>query len=299
MLLMNELEFQNFLSEKREVVDLALADLLERAGSVNPRLGEAIRYSLLGEGKRIRPILCLSTCRAASGVEAPALTTACALEMIHCYSLIHDDLPAMDDDDLRRGRPSLHRAFDEGTAILAGDALLTLAFETVARDRALSAGRAREIIAELAQAAGQRGMVGGQQADLDAAGRAISREELARIHAGKTGALMVAAVTSGTIAGGGKVELVARMRDYGRQIGLAFQIKDDLLDVEGEEKELGKAVGQDSRGKKATYPALWGLSRSREELQGAVRQAHRALDGLGEEAEPLRWIADFIARRRS
>ncbi len=296
---MNNKQFQAYLTEKREVIELALTDLLERGEEIPPRLREAMRYSLLGGGKRIRPILCLSACRAAAGVEAPALTVACALEMIHCYSLIHDDLPSMDDDDLRRGRPSLHRAFDEGTATLAGDALLTLAFEVIARDRSLTASRAREVIGELATAAGDRGMVGGQQADLDAEGREIGREELARIHSRKTGALMVAAAVGGAIAGGGEENLVGLMRTYGRQIGLAFQIKDDLLDVEGEERELGKAVGQDRRGGKATYPSLRGIEKSREELERATERAQKALATLGEEADPLRQIALFIARRRS
>jgi len=296
---MNTERFQAYLSEKREVVELALADLLGRDGEVPPRLREAIGYSLLGGGKRLRPIICLSACRAAGGIEAPALSAACALEMIHCYSLIHDDLPAMDDDDLRRGRPSLHRAFDEGTAILAGDALLTLAFEVVARDRGLTAGRAREIIGVLAEAAGARGMVGGQQADLEAEGKKISRAELARIHSRKTGALITAAAVAGAIAGGGEKKLVGTLRAYGREIGLAFQIKDDLLDVEGEESLLGKAVGQDARGEKATYPAVWGVEESRGELSRAVVRAEEALEALGAEAEPLRLIARFIARRES
>ncbi len=296
---MNANQLQAYLEEKQGVIDLALADLLDRGEEIPSRLREAMRYSLLGGGKRIRPIICLSACRAVAGLEAPALCAACALEMIHSYSLIHDDLPAMDDDDLRRGRPSLHRAFDEGTAILAGDALLTLAFEVVARDRSLSAARAREIIAELAEAAGDRGMVGGQQADLDAEGREISREELARIHSRKTGALITAAAVTGALAGGGEKELVGMMRAYGREIGLAFQIKDDLLDVEGNEELLGKAVGQDRRGGKATYPAVWGIEESREELKRAVVRAEAALEGLGEEAEPLRMIARFIARRKN
>lgn len=296
---MNAKRFQDYLAEKKAVVELALADLLDRGEEIPSRLKEAMRYSLLGGGKRIRPILCLSACRAAGGLEAPALTAACALEMIHCYSLIHDDLPAMDDDDLRRGRPSLHRAFDEGTSILAGDGLLTLAFEVVADDRSLTASRARAIIRELAIAAGDRGMVGGQQADLDAEGRKVSREELAGIHSRKTGALITASVVAGAIAGGGERDLAGLMRDYGGEIGLAFQIKDDLLDVEGEEADLGKAVGQDRRGGKATYPALYGVEQSREKLREAVERALAALEPLGEEAEPLRQIARFIARRRS
>ena len=296
---MNAKQFQDYLAEKKAVVELALTDLLDRDEGIPSRLKEAMRYSLLGGGKRIRPILCLSACRAAGGLEAPSLSAACALEMIHCYSLIHDDLPAMDDDDLRRGRPSLHRAFDEGTAILAGDGLLTLAFEVVAGDRSLTASRARAIILELAAAAGDRGMVGGQQADLDAEGRKISREELAGIHSRKTGALITASVVAGAIAGGGERDLTGLMRDYGGEIGLAFQIKDDLLDVEGEEADLGKAVGQDRRGGKATYPALYGVEKSRQELRGAVERALAVLEPLDQGAEPLRQIARFIARRRS
>ncbi len=292
-------QFQTYLSDKQGVVELALADLLNQRENTPSRLKEAMEYSLLGGGKRIRPILCLSACRTAGGLEAPALTAACALEMIHCYSLIHDDLPAMDDDELRRGRPTLHRVFNEGTSILAGDALLTLAFEIIARDRSLSADQARDISQELAAAAGDRGMVGGQQADLDAEGRRISREELTRIHARKTGALIIASVVIGAIAGSGTKELVGIMRAYGGEIGLAFQIKDDLLDIEGEEKHLGKTIGQDRRSGKATYPLLWGIDQSREELNQAVGRAEALLEPLGETAGPLRQIARFIARREN
>ncbi|MFH1037435.1 MAG: farnesyl diphosphate synthase [PVC group bacterium] len=288
---------QSYLAKKKELIDRALAAFLERGEGCPEILRQAMRYGLLGGGKRIRPILCLAACRTAGGEEKGALAAACALEMIHAYSLIHDDLPAMDDDDLRRGRPTLHRAFNEGTAILTGDALLTLAFEVIARDGHLSDRQARRIVTELASGAGDRGMVGGQQADLAAEGRRVDGGALKYIHTRKTGALLTASVLCGAIAGGAGPKQLDRFKGFGKAIGLAFQIRDDLLDVEGEAAALGKPTGQDEKAGKATYPAVWGIPASREKLEEAIGEALAALEEFGEEAGPLREIARFIGSR--
>lgn len=289
--------FKKYLSGQKALIDAALEELLPGDDDCPETLHRAMRYSTLAGGKRLRPILCLAACRAIGGDEDVALATACALEMIHTYSLIHDDLPCMDDDDLRRGRPTLHRAFSEGAAVLAGDGLLTLAFEIVGADERLTDQQVRRIIIQLATGAGCRGMVGGQQADLDAEGKAVSPEELEYIHSHKTGALLTASVLSGAIAGVAEEEQLKQLKEYGMAIGLAFQIKDDLLDVEGESSKLGKSTGQDKKAGKATYPAVWGIEASREKLSQAITRALTSLEGFGEEAEPLRQIARFIANR--
>jgi geranylgeranyl diphosphate synthase type II len=217
--------------------------------------------------------------------------------MIHTYSLIHDDLPSMDNDDLRRGRPTLHRVFSEGAAILAGDGLLTLAFAIIGSDQQLTDHEVRRIVIQLATGAGCRGMVGGQQADLDAEGKAVTPEELEYIHAHKTAALLTASVLCGAIAAGANEEQLNCLAKYGQAIGMAFQIKDDLLDIEGDRSKLGKSIGKDARAGKATYPSVWGREAAREQLDLAVAQALASLEGLGKDADPLREIARFIAQR--
>jgi len=290
-------EFQDYLRLQVRAVDRRLDELLPSSEIPPETLHRAMRHSVLAPGKRIRPILCLASCRALGGEGKKALDSACALEIIHAYSLIHDDLPAMDDDDLRRGRPACHKAFSEGTAILAGDALLTLAFEIIAGDEQLSPLQSRHIIRELSQAAGWAGMVGGQEADLRAEGRNLRPQELQSIHARKTGALLTAAAVIGgrcADAGPGKIE---ELRIYGKKIGLAFQIRDDILDVIGTEAEMGKTLGKDEKTAKATYPAVFGLETARKKLKEATGAAVDALDDLGEEAEPLRRIAAYIGSR--
>ena len=289
--------FKEYLSEQKKIIDVVLARLLPGSGDCPELLHQAMRYSIMAGGKRLRPILCLAACQAVDGDRSDAIACACALEMIHTYSLIHDDLPSMDDDDLRRGQPTLHKVFPEGTAILAGDGLLTLAFEVVAGEKRLTDNQARMINLELALGAGVRGMVGGQQADLDGEGKTISPEDLEYIHAHKTGALLAASVVCGVIAGKGTPEEIGRIRRYGREIGLAFQIKDDLLDVEGESDKLGKITGQDAKSGKSTYPSLWGIEISREKLDQAIASSLTALDAWGEEAAPLRQIACYIGTR--
>jgi geranylgeranyl diphosphate synthase type II len=280
-------------------IDAALRRYLPDSPRVPPTVRRAMRYSLFPAGKRLRPTLALAACRALGGRPADVLPAAAAIEMIHTYSLIHDDLPALDDDNLRRGRPSSHRVFGEAMAILAGDALLTHAFEVMStRPRAPRlAGRKMRVIALVARAAGVAGMIGGQVLDLESEGRRFTHATLRRIHHGKTGMLISAAVQAGGIMAGGTARLIASLREYGGQIGLAFQIIDDILDQEGTPAVLGKSVGKDRRTRKATYPALFGVERSRRRAERAVDGALRAIAPLGRRAAPLAEIARFILRR--
>jgi geranylgeranyl diphosphate synthase type II len=258
-------------------------------------------YSLFPGGKRLRPILALAACRALGGRAADVLPLACALEMIHTYSLIHDDLPALDNDDLRRGRATSHRVFGEAMAILAGDALLTHAFQVAAgAPRGAGAtGSTARAIATLARAAGVGGMIGGQVMDLEAEGRRVSFATLTRIHRGKTGALVSAAVQIGGIVAGARPAQLRALRRYGDGIGLAFQIVDDILDREGTTARLGKTTGKDARARKATYPGLLGVPASRRRAERAVGQATAAIAPLGPRAKRLREIARFILDRVS
>jgi len=270
------------------------------AGSPPQTLLRAMRYSLLAGGKRVRPILALEACRAVGGRDAWVLPACCALEMIHTYSLIHDDLPAMDDDDWRRGRPTSHVKFGEAVAILAGDALHSLAFQVLAEEPRgpRFAGRRDRVLALVARAAGMEGMVGGQVRDLESEGRRITPRDLRRIHRGKTGALLAVSAEAGGILGGGGPEDLKALRHYGRAVGLAFQIVDDILDEEGTRTALGKSPGKDRAVKKATYPSLFGLDRSREMASRAVAEARRALAPLARRAAPLDRLARFILARQ-
>jgi len=261
------------------------------------RLAEAMRYSVLAGGKRLRPVLALMAAEACGAPAEAALASACALEMVHTYSLIHDDLPAMDDDDLRRGRPTCHKAFDEATAILAGDALLTLAFEVVAKDTQ-PAGAAVRCIQILAEASGPMGMVGGQMADLEAEGRTDGTvERLEAIHRRKTGALLMAPLCMGAAVAQASPEVTRSLERYGRSIGLAFQIIDDLLDVQGDEAKLGKRAQKDSDLGKWTYPGLMGIEASRAKAQALAEDAVTALSPLGEKAAMLRDLAWTLLER--
>ncbi|OGP72903.1 MAG: farnesyl-diphosphate synthase, partial [Deltaproteobacteria bacterium RBG_13_58_19] len=259
-------------------------------------------YSLFAGGKRLRPILCLAAAEAVGGAPSEVLPAASALEMIHTYSLIHDDLPAMDDDDLRRGQPTCHKQFDEATAILAGDGLLTEAFRILADAASQHEGREAvylEVIRLLAAAAGYQGMVGGQMLDLLAEGRQVTLKELETIHRAKTGALLTAAVRSGALLGGGSRDDVTRLTGYGEKFGLAFQITDDLLDIEGEAAEMGKTPGMDAQRQKATYPALLGLEKAKAWARHLIDAAVADLAPLGAPAEPLREIGRYLLVRRS
>jgi len=287
--------------QDRRLVDATLRKFLPRPGSVPVTVRRAMAYSLFPGGKRLRPILAIAACRALGGRVADVLPMGCAIEMIHTYSLIHDDLPALDNDDLRRGRATSHRVFGEAMAILAGDALLTHAFQIAAghpEDRRLADRKVRAM-ALLARAAGVTGMIGGQVMDLEAEGRPYSFATLVRIHRGKTGALISAAVQIGGIMAGGGPHAMQALSDYGDQVGLAFQIIDDILDREGSTDRLGKTTGKDARARKATYPALLGTGASRLKAEEAARGAERAIARLGRGGRPLADLARFIVDRVS
>jgi len=280
-------------------VDIALDSLLPAETTAPPIIHRAMRYSVFAGGKRLRPILCLEAARIFLDPPTCVLPVACALEFIHTYSLIHDDLPALDNDDLRRGRPTCHKQFGDAMAILAGDALLTRAFEVLSRAQ-LPADRCAALIGEIATAAGTvNGMVGGQVADLEAEGKPIDPKMLEYIHRSKTAALIRASVVSGAIAGGAQAADVERLRGFGESIGLAFQVVDDILDVEESSATLGKTAGKDESQKKATYPALYGLEKSHQTARSLLERAHTELAPFGPRAQRLRELADFLVTRRA
>jgi geranylgeranyl diphosphate synthase, type II len=288
-----------FFEDDRREVEAALDQLLP-AEMIRPAsIHQAIRYSVFAGGKRIRPILCLEAARVFHPSSKSVVPVACALEFIHTYSLIHDDLPALDNDDLRRGKPTCHKKFGEATAILAGDALLTLAFETLAVAPVEPARRVA-VIHEIAVAAGTReGMVGGQVADLEAEGREVRPEMLEHIHRSKTAALIRASVAAGALSGGAGEADVERLRRFGENIGWAFQVVDDILDVEESSTALGKTAGKDQAQRKATYPALYGLEKSRQMADDLAARAISELAPYVERAGRLRELAEFLVLRRA
>jgi geranylgeranyl diphosphate synthase type II len=295
-------DLKAYLDERRGLVNRALEAYLPQVRGPAFRLTGAMHYSLFVGGKRLRPILCLAGAEAVGGDPGEVLPVACALEMIHTYSLIHDDLPAMDDDDLRRGQPTCHKQYDEATAILAGDGLLTEAFRTIAAAADKYEGRERVLLGVInlvATAAGYQGMVGGQMLDLLAEGRRVTLKELETIHRAKTGSLLTAALRTGALMGGGNRVEVTSLTTYGEKFGLAFQITDDLLDVEGETVEMGKAAGMDEKRQKATYPAVLGLEATREWARRLVAEAVTALEPFQAKAEPLRELAQYLLVRRT
>jgi geranylgeranyl diphosphate synthase type II len=288
-----------FFEEDRRAVDAALEGLLPAEDARPVSIHRAMRYSVFAGGKRIRPILCLEAAGIFRNDLPPALHVACALEFIHTYSLIHDDLPALDNDDLRRGKPTCHKQFGEATAILAGDALLTLAFETLAT-APVEAARRVAILHEVAVAAGTRdGMVGGQVADLEAEGKKVTPETLEYIHRSKTAALIRASLVAGALCGGAAEADVARLRRFGESIGWAFQVVDDILDVEESSTALGKTAGKDQAQQKATYPALFGLAKSRETANELATRAIAELAPYGDRSARLRELAEFLVLRRA
>jgi geranylgeranyl diphosphate synthase type II len=292
---------ESYLAARREEVDRFLSSYLAPAPCPPLPLHEAVRYSLFAGGKRLRPILCIAACEAVGGRAEVALPFAAALEMIHTYSLIHDDLPAMDNDDLRRGRPTNHKVFGEGAAILAGDALLTSAFALIAEKGlagTLPHKRILRAILELGVGAGSAGMVGGQMADLAAEKSAhLTLEEVFNIHTRKTGALICSAVRIGTIVGGGGPAELEALTRYGEAIGLAFQIADDLLDVEGVSAATGKGVGGDAARKKWTYPRVIGIEAAKQEADSLADRAVDAIKRFGAPADRLRELATYATRR--
>lgn len=297
--LVDEREMRAQLARYRELVDARLDELIPKETVEPQSIHSAIRWSLFAGGKRFRPLLLLATGQEFGAEKSALLDTACALELIHTYSLIHDDLPSMDDDDLRRGRPTCHLRFGEATAILAGDALQTLAFQTIAEDEKLTERVRVRLIAEVARAAATPdGMIAGQALDLAAESREVSGGELERIHRLKTGALIAAATRAGAIiADASEAELEAVTR-YSVALGLLFQITDDLLDVTATAEDLGKTPGKDARSRKATYPALYGLEATRERAHAAYNDACAALDEIERPMPTLRAIAQMILERR-
>jgi geranylgeranyl pyrophosphate synthase len=286
-----------FLEEARPRIDAALDALLPGPDEPPQRLHRAMRHPVFAGGKRLRPALLLAAVRCLDGDEEDALVPAAALELVHTYSLVHDDLPAMDDDDLRRGRPTTHVEFDEATAILAGDALLTLAFEALAARGAAPPAVRAALCAELAGAIGSRGMIGGQILDLEAQGSAVDPAALERIHRWKTGALIRASVTCGGVLAGASGAEAAALGRFGAAIGLAFQIVDDLLDAQAGTDVLGKTAGKDARDRKATFPGVLGLDESRRRAEAAVREAQDAIGLLGARGDLLRGLAAFVTAR--
>ncbi|TYO98751.1 farnesyl-diphosphate synthase [Geothermobacter ehrlichii] len=294
------MELKAYLKECVALVDAALDHYLPHEEMLPSSLHRAMRYSVFAGGKRIRPVLMMAACQAVGGEREAVLPAACAMEMIHTYSLIHDDLPAMDDDDFRRGRPTNHKVFGEAHAILAGDALLTEAFDLLSRPdvlTGLTADARLRLIHLLARGAGSRGMVAGQVVDMESEGKKIDFPTLEFIHTRKTGALILAAIQAGALIGSADDGAFDRLARYGRAAGLAFQIADDILDIVGDQEVLGKDVGSDQERGKATYPALFGLDEARQRAREMRDVALEALAAFGEEAEPLRLIAHYIVDR--
>jgi len=293
------MKLPEFFEEDRLAVDAALEQFLPQESARPASIHQAMRYSVFAGGKRIRPILCLETARIFTPDVTAALHPACAIEMIHTYSLIHDDLPALDNDDLRRGKPTCHKQFGEAAAILAGDALLTLAFETISATP-IAPAQSVAILKEVASAAGTiNGMVGGQVADIEAERQKIQPEMLEYIHRSKTAALIRASVTAGALCASAPADDVARLRRFGETVGWAFQVTDDILDVEESSAALGKTAGKDIAQQKATYPAIHGLQRSHEIAHDLATKAIAELAPYGEAASRLRAIAEYLVLRRT
>lgn len=296
------MDLKKYLLEKKLQVEAGLEKYMLQPDGLLARHIESMRYSLFAGGKRIRPVLCLAVSEALHVDPAPCLSLACSLECIHTYSLIHDDLPAMDNDDLRRGKPTNHKVYGEAEAILAGDGLLTFAFELLSSPTLqgdLTPDERLKIIHIISRAVGSRGMVGGQALDIDSEGKSIPYETLQYLHSCKTGALITAAVQTGAIIGHAAHSQFEALTSYGNQIGLAFQIVDDLLNVEGTTEQLGKAAGSDAELEKATYPAIFGLEKTHEMAREAVDGAIESLQEFDHHAEPLRELARYIYYRKN
>jgi geranylgeranyl diphosphate synthase, type II len=290
-------DLKAYLSARQKEVDRALNGFLPKASARPATIHRAMRYSLFAGGKRLRPILCLAAAEACGGLTKSAFPLACALECVHTYSLIHDDLPSMDNDDFRRGRATCHKVFGDGIAVLAGDALLTIAFEIAAEAEAWPRYDLRAIFREISVAAGSRRLIAGQVADLEAEGKRINRRQLRYIHENKTAALLTTSVRLGAMSANATAPQFGAISDFGRALGLAFQVIDDILDVTQTSEKLGKSAGKDAAAHKATYPSVLGLEKSRAEAGRLTRQAHAALRPLGKKAETLRALANYLLER--
>ena len=292
------MEIKSVLAEKSEEINNALDDYLPPSDLKPMKLHQAMRYSVLAGGKRLRPILTLAAAKLVSDLDkTKILPAACAVELVHNYSLIHDDLPSMDDDDMRRGQLSNHKKFSPAVAILAGDALLTLAFELLSDLNGVEDAKINVITKELAQGSGHQGMVGGQVVDIESEGKEIDGDELDDIHRHKTGALLKTSVRIGALLGDSSKKELKALTTYAEKIGLAFQIVDDILDVEGTAEKLGKAVGSDSNKEKATFPTIYGLSESKELAAQTIQEAKESLAVFDDEAVLLKELADYIIQR--
>lgn len=290
---------KKYSAEKIEKIEAELKTLIPAEHQLSPVLSEAMNYSLMAGGKRLRPILLMAAADAVGGNGNDYIRAACALEMIHTYSLIHDDLPAMDNDDYRRGKLTNHKVYGDGVAILAGDALLTMAFEVICRQQNATDARVLRVVREMSEAAGPQGMVGGQAIDLLSEGKRIDFLTLEAMHQAKTGALFKAAIRCGAILAGATEEQICALTRYAEQFGLAFQITDDILDVTGTAEKIGKPVGSDERNHKSTYVTLSSLEEAKRMAGSAVREALDALDSFGAEADFLREIVNYLIKRDS
>jgi geranylgeranyl diphosphate synthase type II len=294
-------DLKTYMAQRRELVDKALEQYIPEESKYPPIIHQAMRYSVFAGGKRLRPILTLAATEAVGGNPESVLFAACAIELIHTYSLIHDDLPSMDNDDFRRNKPTNHKVFGENMAILAGDALLTLAFEVLSQPENLKTFKAETLLSaihEISLAAGTLGMIGGQVMDILSEGkRDLDPKTLEYIHTHKTGKLLLASLRVGALLANANAEQLKAITEYGTCIGLCFQIVDDILDVEGTTEETGKDVRSDAAREKATYPALYGLEKSKKLAQELAKKAQQALVSFGESAQPLRELGEFIVSR--
>lgn len=288
---------QSYLETRCALVDEALERLLPPAETAPATLHQAMRYSIFAGGKRLRPVLVLAAAEACGGAMENALPAACAVECLHTYSLIHDDLPCMDDDDLRRGRPTSHKVFGDAIAVLAGDALQAMAFESISRMPPARGYAGADYVSELARAAGSRYLIAGQVMDLEGEGKTLTASELQAIHEGKTAALLTCCTRLGGMSAGCQPAALEALTHFGHALGLAFQVIDDILDVTQTSEKLGKTAGKDVAAAKATYPAILGLEASRVEAARLTEEARQSLQPLGEAAQPLQLIADYLLSR--
>jgi geranylgeranyl diphosphate synthase type II len=293
------MDFSHYWSARQKKIEAGLNKYLPPASTKPKTIHEAMRYSIFAGGKRLRPVICVAAAEALGGTAEQALPLACAVECIHTYSLIHDDLPCMDNDDFRRGKPTSHKVFGEAMAVLAGDALLTIAFEMAASCRAWPRYSHAAIIRELAVASGSQALIGGQVADAEGEGKKISPAELRYIHENKTAALITSSIRLGAMSANATPKQLKNLTDFGQSLGLAFQVIDDILDVTQTTEKLGKSAGKDIKAQKATYPALLGLEKAKKEADRLTARARAALKPLGRKAESLEAIADYLLRREN
>jgi geranylgeranyl diphosphate synthase type II len=291
------MNLKSYLASRQKMIDRALDKYLPKETTRPATIHKAMRYSLFAGGKRLRPILCLAAAEACGGKIDKAMPLACAIECIHTYSLVHDDLPSMDNDDFRRGRPTCHKVFGDGIAVLAGDGLLTMAFEIVSHTHAAPRYKMPGLLREIAVAAGSQRLIAGQVADLEAEGRKSTREQLRYIHENKTAAILTTSVRLGAMSANANLKRLDAITRFGRAMGLAFQVIDDILDVTQTSEKLGKSAGKDVAAKKATYPAVIGLHKSRMEARRLTKRAHNALSMFGTKGESLHALANYLLER--